>query len=59
MDRRGRELVAPDESTFVAKSFLDPIVMKNGQDDTGLPNPSNTDESDWTEAFSEMNNPLD
>ena len=59
MDRRGRELVATDESTLVAKSFLYPIVMENVQSDTGLPDPSGTNQSDWAEVFGEMNNLLD
>ena len=59
MNRRGRELVATDKSTFVAKSLLDPIVVENGTGDTGFPDPSSTDESDWTEVFGEMDNLLD
>ena len=54
MDRRRRELVATDESTFVAESLLDLIVVEDGQGDAGLPDPSSTDQSDWAEALSEI-----
>ena len=43
----------------MAESFLDPIVVKNGEGDTGFPDPSGTDESDWTEVFCEVDNLLD
>ena len=59
MDGRGRELITTDEATFIAKSFLDPIVMESGQGDTGFPDPSSTDECDWMKVFGELYNPLD
>ena len=52
-------MVATDESTFVTKSLLDSIVVENSQGNAGLPNPSGTDESNWTKAFSEMDDLLD
>ena len=59
MNRRGRELIATDEPTFVAESFLDLIVVENGQGNAGLPYPSSTDESDWKKVFSEMDHLLE
>ena len=59
MDGRGWELIATDEATFAAKSFLDPIVVEDGQGNAGFPDPSSTDESDWTEVFGEMDDLLD
>ena len=59
MNRRGWELVTTDKSAFVTKSLLDPIVVEDGQGYTGFPDPSSTDESDWTEVFNKVNNVLD
>ena len=52
-------MVTTDESSLVAKTFLDPIVVENSEGNAGLPNPSGTDESDWTKVFSEMDDLLD
>ena len=41
------ELITTDESTVVAKPFLDPIVVEDGQGNRGLANPARTNESDW------------
>ena len=46
MGGRGGELVARNEATVVAKSLFDAIVMKNGQCDGSLANPTGTNESD-------------
>ena len=43
MGARSWELVAADESAILAKSLFDPIVMKDGQDDGGLADPSSPD----------------
>ena len=59
MRTRGGELVATDEPTVVSKPFLDPIVVEDGQSDGGFPDPSWTDESDWSEGFCEANDLLD
>ena len=56
---RGRELVATDESTVVAKPLLDPIVVEDGQGDGCLPDPSSTDESDWGKVLGEADYLLD
>ena len=45
MSGRGGELVATDETTVVAKSFLDAIVMEDGQGDGCLADSPCTDES--------------
>ena len=42
----------------MSKSFLDPIVAQNGKGDTGFPDPSSTDESNWTKVFGDLDNLL-
>ena len=43
---------------FVAKLFLGPIVVENSKGDTGFPDPSGTDESNWTKVFGELDDLL-
>ena len=59
MSARGRELVATDESTIASKPCLDAIMVEDGQSDGCFPDPPWTDESDWSEVFSEANDFLD
>ena len=54
MTTRWRELIATDEPTVMAKSLLDPIVVKNSQGNGGFANPSSTNESDWSKILSEI-----
>ena len=56
--RRG-ELVTADESTVIAKPFLDAIVVEDGQRDGCLADPPGTDESDGFQVFGEVNDLLD
>ena len=56
---RSGEPVATDESTVIAKSFLDAIVVENSQSDGCFPNPTWANESNRGTVFSESNNPLD
>ena len=56
---RWGELVATDEPTIVSKSFLDAIVVEDGQSNGCFPDPSWTDESDCSEVFCEANDLLD
>jgi len=56
---RSGELVASDESTVIAKPFLDVIVVKDSQSDRCFPDSTWTDESDWCAVFGETNDPLD
>jgi len=59
MSARGRELVATDKPTVGSKSFLDAIVVEDGESDGRFPNPPCADESDWSEIFCEANDLLD
>ena len=59
MSARGGELVATDEPTVGSKSFLDAIVVKDGESDGRFSNPPCPDESDWSENFREANDLLD
>ena len=52
------ELVATDESTVVSKPLLDAVVVEDGQSNGGFPDPSWTDESDWSKAFREVDDLL-
>ena len=58
MGKRGRELVAADESTVVAKLLFDAIVVKDGKSDGCLANPAGTDQSDRCEALCPANDLL-
>ena len=53
MSTRGWEFVAADKSTIVLKPPLDPVVVKNGQGDGGLPDSASADESNRGEALGE------
>jgi len=59
MGARGRELVATNKSTVVAKPPLDPIMVENGQSDGSLANSASTDESDRSKILSEIDYFLD
>ena len=51
-------MVATDESTVVAESLFDPIVMKDGKGNRRLSDPTGTDESDGLEVFGQANDLL-
>ena len=51
MGMRGRELVAADESTVVAKPSLDTIMVENSKRDGGFADSPGTDESDWNKVL--------
>jgi len=59
MGTRGRELVATNESTVMAKPLLDPIMVENGQGDGGFANSASANKSDWNGFLSEINYLLD
>ena len=59
MCARGRDFVARNESTVIAKPLLDTIVVKKGQGNGGLPDPASTDESDWNKVLGEIDYLLD
>ena len=59
MSVRCDELITPDESTVVTESLPDAIVMEDGQCDGRLPDPTDTDESDWCEVFGQTDDLLD
>ena len=56
MKTGGGKLVALDEPTVVAKPLLDPIVVENSQGDGGLANSASTNERNWDEVPSEIDN---
>ena len=58
MSVRWGELVTADKSTVVSKSSLDVIVVEDGQSDGRFPDPAWTDQSEWSEVFSETNDSL-
>ena len=58
MCERGGELVTTDESAVVTETFLDAIVVEDGQSGAGLANPADTDESDRSEVFCQTNDLL-
>ena len=55
MGRRSRELVATDETTVVAKPFLDAAVVNRIEGNGSFPNSSCTDEGDGLEVLCETN----
>jgi len=59
MCTRGREFVARNESTVIAKPLLDTIVVEKGQGNGGLANPASTDEGDRNEVLGEIDYLLD
>ena len=58
MSAGGGELVTSDEPTVVSKSFLDAIVVEDGESDGCFPDPPCADESDWSEMFCEADDVL-
>ena len=52
-------MVTPDKSTVMTKPLLDSIVVEDVQGDRGLANPARTDQSDWCELLSQIDNLLD
>ena len=59
MNPGGRELIAADESTVVSETLLDTIVMEDGESDGSFSNSPWTDEGNWSEVFSEIDDLLD
>ena len=59
MNPGGRELIAADESTVVSETLLDAIVVEDGEGDGSFSNSPWTDESNWSEVFSQINDVLD
>ena len=55
----GRELVAADESTLAAETLLDAILMEDIESNGSFSDSPRTDESDWSEVFSEINDLFD
>jgi len=55
---RSGELVATDESTVIAKPFLDALVVEDSQGDRRFPNSACTDESDGCTVFGKADDPL-
>ena len=51
MSERGGELVATHEPAIVAETFLDTVVVEDGQGGARLANSAGTDESDGGEVF--------
>ena len=58
MSARSRELIATNESTVLAKSFLDTVVVEDREGDGRFPNPACADKSDGFQVFSEFDDPL-
>jgi len=56
---RGRELVAADESTLVAKPLLDTVVVEDNQGDGSLPDSTGTNESERGEGFCKVDDFID
>ena len=52
-------MIAADEPPVSTKPLSDPIVVEDVQNDGSLSNPASTNQSDWGEAFCEMNDLLD
>ena len=59
MSTGGRELVAADEPTIVAKPLLDSIVVEDSEGDGGLSNSARAYECDWNEVLGEIDYLLD
>ena len=55
----GRELVAADESTLAAETLLDAILMEDIESNGSFSDSPRTDESDWSEVFSEIDDLFD
>ena len=58
MGARWGELVTTDKPTVVSEPFLDAIVVEDSQSDGCFPNPSWTNEGDWTEGFGDTDDLL-
>ena len=58
MGTRSWELIASDESTVLAKSFFDPVVVKNCESDGRFADPSCADESNGFQVFGESDDPF-
>jgi len=56
---RGRELIAANKSTVMAKSLLDPVVVENGQRDRGLADSASTNQGDRNKVLGEIDCLLD
>ena len=52
------KLIATNESTVLAKSLLDPIVVEDGEGDGRFPDTPRTNESDWFQVFGESDDLL-
>ena len=59
MGERCRELVATDEPPVITETLGDAIVMEDGESDGRFSDSPWTDESDWSEVFSEVDDLLD
>ena len=59
MAERGGEPVTADESTVVAKSFLDATVVEDSQGDGSLPDTTGTNESERGEGFGKADDLID
>ena len=46
-------MIASDESSILAKSFFDPVVVEDGEGNGCLPDPTCADKSDRFKAFNE------
>ena len=55
----GGKLVAANESTVNTESLFDAIVMEDLQNDRGFPDPPGTDESNGSEVFGHIDDPVD
>ena len=59
MKDRGRKLIAADESAVTAKSFLDPIVVEDGEGNRRFPDPPCTNQSDGFQFFGDPDDLVD
>ena len=59
MNLRGGELVATNEPAVVSETLFDVIVVEDSESDGRFSDSSRTNESDWSEGFSDTNNPFD
>ena len=59
MGEGGGELVTTDEPAVDAEPLFDTIVMEDGESYGRLADPASTNQSEWSEAFSQTDKPLD
>ena len=59
METGGGKLIAADESTVIAESFLDAFVVKDSESNRSFPDPSCTDESEGFDIFCDSKDLLD